>query len=41
LLVKTDYITKEQFESIYADCEELRKLLSSITKTMKDKKSQA
>ena len=38
LLVKTEYITKEQFESIYKDCEELRKLLSSISKTMKDKK---
>ena len=38
LLVKTNYITKEQFESIYKDCEELRKLLSSISKTMKDKK---
>ena len=38
LLVKTDFITKEQFESIYKDCEELRKLLSSISKTMKDKK---
>ena len=33
LLVESDYITKEQFESIYADCEELLKLLSSITKT--------
>ena len=38
LLVKTDYITQEQFESIYTDCEELRKLLASITKTMKEKK---
>lgn len=38
LLYSTDYITKEQFDSIYADCEELRKILSSITKTMKDKK---
>lgn len=38
LLQSTDYITKEQFDSVYADCEELRKILSSTTKTMKDKK---
>ena len=38
LLKNTDYITQVQFNSIYADCEELRKLLASTTKTMKDKK---
>ena len=38
LSLDENYITKEQFESIYKDCEELRKLLSSISKTMKDKK---
>lgn len=38
LLHSTEYITKEQFDNIYSDCEELRKILSSITKTMKDKK---
>ena len=37
LLVETSYITREQFESIYVDCQELRKLLSSITKTLKEK----
>ena len=39
LLKNTEYITQEQFDSIFDDCEELRKLLSSITKTMKNKKS--
>ena len=38
LLRNTDYISETQYASIYVDCEELRKLLSSITKTMKDKK---
>ncbi len=33
LLIETDYITQSEFESINSDCEELRKLLSSITKT--------
>lgn len=35
LLKETGYITKEQYESINNDAEELRKLLSSITKTTK------
>ena len=38
LLKNTEYITQEQYNSIYADCEELRKLLSSTTKTMKERK---
>ncbi len=33
LLYSTDYMTKEQFDSVNADCVELRKILSSITKT--------
>ena len=33
LLFKTDYLTQEQYDSIYQDAEELRKLLSSSTKT--------
>lgn len=36
LLKETEYITAEMFQSINQDCEELRKLLSSITKTTKD-----
>ena len=35
LLVETDYITKDQFGSIYTDNEELIKLLVSIIKTTK------
>ena len=34
LLFDTDYLTKEQYESIKSDCEEIRKMLSSTTKTM-------
>ena len=36
LLYKTDYITDKEFESIFADCRELTKLLTSIVKTTKD-----
>ncbi len=36
LLVSCDYLTATEYESLYADCEELRKLLSSITKTVKE-----
>ncbi len=35
LLYENSFITKEQFESIYADCQELIKILVSITKTQK------
>ena len=41
LLRATDYITQSQFDSIYSDCEELRKILSSTTKTMREKKDNA
>ncbi len=34
LLRETDYLTEEQFQSLSADCEELRKMLSSTTKTI-------
>ena len=37
LLQETDYLTPQQFQSIYADCEELVKLLVAITKTQKGK----
>ena len=33
LLNDAEYITKEQFDSINSDCEEIIKLLTSITKT--------
>ena len=32
LLQKTQYITPKQYESIYNDCEELKRMLVSITK---------
>lgn len=35
LLHESDYITKEQFSSIYEDCQELIRILVSITKTQK------
>ncbi len=36
LLHESDYISKEQFESVYLDCEEIIKILVSITKTQKN-----
>ena len=39
LLFKTDYLSQEQYNSIYQDTEELRKLLSSSTKTLQDTKN--
>jgi len=35
ILNETDYIDKDSFESIYSDCQELIKILISITKTQK------
>ncbi|MBQ5925609.1 MAG: four helix bundle protein [Paludibacteraceae bacterium] len=37
LLFKTEYITETEYESINKDCLELKKILSSITKTTKEK----
>ena len=39
LLVETDYIAKEMFSSIYADCEEIIKLLVSSTKTIQENRT--
>ena len=36
LLHSCDYLSKKEYESLFKDCEELRKILSSITKTIKD-----
>ena len=36
LLHRTRIITNEQYESIYTDCEELKKILVSITKTFRE-----
>jgi four helix bundle protein len=38
LLVESGYIEITAFESIYADCQEILKLLVSITKTQKESK---
>ncbi len=37
LLHKTEYITATQYQSIYNDCEEIQKMLSASTKTMREK----
>ena len=34
LLYEAQYLTKEEFDSIFTDCEELKKMLSSTTKTI-------
>lgn len=34
LLFDTDYLSNEEYQSMIADCEELRKMLSSTTKTL-------
>ena len=36
LLNESGYITEKQYDSIYDECLELKKLLSSITKTLRD-----
>ena len=38
LLYKTDYLSKSQYESIFADAEELLKLLTSICRTTNETK---
>ena len=35
LLYSSEYISKKEYASLYSDCDELRKILSSITKTVK------
>ena len=36
LLYSCDYISRTEYDSLHSDCEELRKLLSSITKSVHD-----
>ena len=36
LLHRTDYLSAPQYQSLKADCIELRRILSSITKTTRD-----
>jgi len=35
LLESSEYLTEKEYQSINADCEELRKILSSITKSVR------
>ena len=35
LLASCDYLTPNEYQSLYTDCEELRKILSSITKSVR------
>ena len=37
ILFETSYINSQEYESISADCTELKKMLSSITKTIRNK----
>ena len=37
LLYQTAYLTKDQYDSLFRDADELRKLLSSSTKTLRSK----
>lgn len=39
LLFDTEYLTENEYQSIKGDCEELRKMMSSTTKTMNSKLS--
>lgn len=39
LLYETNYLTESQFQSIYPDCQELLKILMSITKTQRGENS--
>lgn len=32
LLLKTDYLTKSEYDNVYAECQEMNKLLNSIIK---------
>ena len=34
ILYETDYLTKNEYESINGDCEEIRRMLSATTKTV-------
>ena len=38
LLYSTDYLTENEFKSIFSDCRELTNILASILKTMKETK---
>ncbi len=37
LLYETEYLNKKEYESLKCDCEEIRRMLSSTTKTLKER----
>ena len=39
LLYETDYLSEKEYKSLWNDCEELRKMLSSSTKTISEEKT--
>lgn len=39
LLYATEYLNAKMYDSLYSDCDELRKMLSSSTKTLKETKN--
>ena len=39
LLYESGYITKQQYESLKSDCDEIKMILASITKTLREKLS--
>lgn len=39
LLYKAEYINEQEYQSINSDCQDLYRLLSSITKSIKDEKN--
>ena len=36
LLYESDYLTESEFQSVYADCKEIERLLAAIVKTVKE-----
>ncbi len=40
LLAETDYLSEQEFRSINADCDELRRMLSATTKTIRSAQKQ-
>jgi four helix bundle protein len=40
LLLKTDYISSEEYSSIKNDCDEIYRILSSITKTTRERRNE-
>ena len=39
LLYETDYLSEKEYQSLMSDCEELRKILSSSTKTISEEEN--